>query len=238
MNFAIEHQAWDSKLMGFPVGRLVGFRLSEAELRPILCGAQQEGWRLLYWSVDPDDSISNRSARDAKAFLADRKVRFVHDVLLRPQPLPPTIVPAQTLTPRLLELAWQSGHQSRFRLDPGFAPGVYEQLYEQWLRNSLSGEKARLVLQHPAAPDAEATGLVTLEVRPGRADIGLLAVHSSARRQGIGRQLVQAARHYARAWQLPQLQVVTQRANQEAFEFYQKEGFRLEHEEMVYHFWL
>lgn len=238
MGFVIQPQPWDSELVGFPVGRLLGFHIEEAELRSIRCSAWHDGWRLLYWSVDPDDTISNRSAQGVGALLADRKVRFVQDVASKAHALPTTVQPTQTLTPRLLDLAWESGHQSRFRLDPGFAPGTYEQLYEQWIRNSLSGEKGQLVLQYHATPTAEATGLLTLEKRSGRADIGLLAVHSSARRQGIGRQLLQAARYYARAWQLPQMQVVTQRANQEAFEFYQHEGFQLEHEEHVYHMWL
>lgn len=238
MNSVIQPLAWDSRFLGFPVGRLLALNMQEQQLRSTLCEAWQEGWRLLYWAVDPDDKASNQSARAVQAFLADRKVRFVLDVGLAPQPLPPSIQVANALTPALEELAQQSGLHSRFKVDPRFAPGVYERLYSEWIEKSLSGERARVVLQHQLAPSAEATGLLTLDARPGRADIGLLAVHTTMRRQGIGHELIQAAKHYAAAWQLPQLQVVTQRANTQAYQFYESQGFRLEHEELIYHLWL
>ncbi|QJX45986.1 GNAT family N-acetyltransferase [Hymenobacter taeanensis] len=238
MNSIIEPLAWDSRFLGFPVGRLISLNMPEQQLRSTICGAWQEGWRLLYWAVDPDDKTSNQSAQVVGAVLADQKVRFVLDVELTAQPLPPAIQAATTLTPALHELAQQSGMHSRFRLDPHFAPGVYERLYREWIEKSIQGERARIVLQYQPTPTANATGLLTLGVRPGRADIGLLAVDAGMRRQGIGHQLIQGAKHYAAAWYLPQLQVVTQRANTSAYQFYESEGFRLEHEELIYHLWL
>ena len=64
----------------------------------------------------------------------------------------------------------------------------------------------------------------------------LLAV--AARRQGIGQQLVEAARQKAHHWGCPTLQVVTQRDNEPACRFYAQCGFELVREEHIYHLWL
>jgi len=51
---------------------------------------------------------------------------------------------------------------------------VFEQLYTNWMENSLTGELARLVLVFQ--PAETELGVLTLGLKRGRADIGLLAV--------------------------------------------------------------
>lgn len=228
---------WDSQFFGFPVGRLRAYHLTEPELRQTLRQAREDGWRLLYWLVDPTDEQSAASARAVRAQLTDRKARFARSVPEAAPAVAAAVWPAAELTPRLIDLAIQSAHYSRFRLDPGFRAGMYERLYEHWVRSSISGQLARQVLIYqPTEP--EATGLITLGYQPTHATIGLLAVHQGHRGQGIGTRLVEAALHYARAWLVPRIQVTTQLDNDGACRFYVREGFVQEHEEHVYHLWL
>ena len=230
---------WDSDFLGFPVARLSAAGRPVSEIAAALIEARSAGCRLLYLMVDPADATAAATAQQAGARLVDRKVTFA-------MPLPPAVASATeianietttTYTPQLESLAWQSGEYSRFRLDPRFAPTVFQHLYSQWLRNSLAGSIARRVLVWRDAAGHE-LGLLTLGEKNGRADIGLLAVDAAARGQGVGQQLVAAAQSQAAAWGYAELQVVTQRDNELACRFYEKCGFVLVSEEHIYHLWL
>ncbi|GAB2958327.1 hypothetical protein GCM10027048_26580 [Hymenobacter coalescens] len=235
---------WDTDYMGYGVGRLTAAQLTAAALQEQVAAARQAGLRLLYFVADPDDALSNASAREAGAWLADRKVTFGMPVAGEEsqQPVPAAIHDTTTWTPQLESLALQSGEYSRFRLDPNFAPEVFTGLYGLWLRNSLSHQIAREVLVFDGvgegSPEVAALGLLTLGVKNGRADIGLLAVDTSARGQRIGQQLVAAARQRTAAWGLAELQVVTQLDNEPACGFYQRCGFAAWQVEHIYHLWL
>ena len=238
IDYSIQPLTWDSQFFGFPVGRLRGMSISETQLRDIITEAREQGWRLLYWFVEPDDETSAASARTLRIPLTDRKARFVKKVGSGPYTVSPQVWPTEALTPRLLELARQSGHYSRFRLDPAFQAGLYERLYDHWIRSSISGQMARQTLIHQSIQEQDATGLLTLGYQPTHATIGLLAVLEERRSRGIGQQLLDAALYYTHAWNLPELHVTTQLDNEGACRFYEREGFHRAHEEHVYHVWL
>lgn len=231
---------WDSQFFGVGVGRLHAQELSAGELAEQATAAREAGLELLYLVTAPDDERSNTSAHQAGAWLADRKVTFGMLVTAETRELPVShaVRPTTQLTARLESLALQSGKYSRFRLDPRFEAGVFPRLYGLWLRNSLSHDLAREVLVFETEAGAEALGLLTLGVKQGRADIGLLAVDEQARGQRIGQQLVQAARQRTAAWGLAELQVVTQLENAPACRFYRKCGFTEYTVEHIYHLWL
>lgn len=235
--------AWDSNFLGFPVGQLRVPHLSAADLTTVVAQSRAVGIRLIYIAVDPADSIMAAAAHQVGAQLVDRKMTFAREINL---PLPTgqrtasgdgIIFSTATFTSELEELAWQSGAFSRFRRDSRFASGVFKELYTQWLRASLSGELARVVLFYPS-PKGEEVGLLTLGEQQGIASIGLLAVAGANRGQGIGQQLVEAARQQAQHWGCSTLQVVTQRDNKQACRFYIRYGFDLRREEHIYHLWL
>lgn len=238
--------AWDSNFLGFGVARLSVQAITAAALSGHLAIARQAGLRLLYLVADPTDDLSNASARQEGGWLVDRKVTFV--MLVRPiaaqEPTGHFIKPETEWSARLESLALQSGEYSRFRLDPNFEPSVFKSLYQQWLRNSLTHELAREVLvyqplaAHEGGEIPEPLGLMTLGIKAGRADIGLLAVDVAARGQRIGQQLVEAAQQRIATWGLPELQVVTQLDNDPACQFYRRCGFTEAAVEHIYHIWL
>ncbi|WP_426060955.1 GNAT family N-acetyltransferase [Hymenobacter sp. B1770] len=235
----LQHLPWDSEFLGFPVARLLAQDLAPLQLAAVATEARQAGYHLVYVIDNPTNTIHAEAIVSAGAWLADRKVTFLMDL-----PAPATVT-AQTpsiesttkLTTQLESLAWQSGTFSRFRLDPHFSPKVFQNLYSEWLRNSLTGAIARRVLVWYDAEGVE-RGLLTLGKKNGRADIGLLAVDEVVRGQQVGQQLVASAAAQAYEWGYREIQVVTQRDNQLACRFYKKCGFRLAHEEHIYHLWL
>src|SRR6476661_85809 len=237
---ALEPLEWDSNFLGFGVARVRANSLGADELRKLIAAASQSNLKLLYLLASPGDALSNASARQAGALLADRKVTFLMEVpTTAGEELNPAIRPTTSLTSTLESLALQSGEYSRFRLDPNFAPPVYAELYGLWLHNSLSHEFAREVLVFESGTHAkDELGFITLGIKQGRVDIGLLAVDEQARGQRIGQQLVQAAQQRAASWGFRQLQVVTQLDNERACRFYRNCGFREETVEHIYHVWL
>lgn len=233
----VQRLTWDTEFLGLGVGRLHAEMLSVAELQQLLTMAAGEGYRLVYWSVRPDDTVAGASAQAVGAFFADRKIRISQVIGDGPKHLPAGISRATELTPELRNLAVQASEHSRFRLDPGFAPDVAARLYTRWLERVATGELSREVLQYQSQPGSPPTGLLMMGVTADRAEMVMMAVDVSSRGQGIGRAFIEAARRLCRAWQLSELQLVTQ-ANNPACRLYQREGFLTEFEEHVYHFWL
>lgn len=246
---------WDTDFLGFGVARLVAHALDTKSLAAQVNAARRANIRLLYLTADSVDARSNASARQAGAWLADRKVTFgmVVPAAAANWSVPLAVLPTRTWSAPLENLALQSGEFSRFRHDPRLSPDVFPRLYGQWLRNSLVGKKAREVLvyndltlnktpfgntPYNIAESSLPLGLLTLGLNAGRADIGLLAVATNARRRGVGSVLVRAAQQRAAASSIYELQVVTQRDNLLACSFYQFCGFVEWQCEHVYHLWL
>ena len=238
MNTSVELLSWDTKFLGYRVGRLLPTDSAAASVQELIAAARLQKIRLLYWSVDPADAQAVITAELVGAFLADRKVTYAMPVRTLPSAPSDCITTTTHLTPQLVSLALQSGHQSRFQNDPGFDSDVFERLYTHWIHNSVSGEIAREVLIYRAPGSVQEQGLMTLGVKKGRTDIGLLAVDVRARSQAIGYQLVQASHQRAYAWGTDILQVVTQRTNAGACRFYERCGFMPEIVEHIYHIWL
>jgi dTDP-4-amino-4,6-dideoxy-D-galactose acyltransferase len=113
---------------------------------------------------------------------------------------------------------------------------VFPQLYLTWIRRSVSHEIADEVLVSKAG--GQLSGLVTLAVKDGLGEIGLVAVAESQRGRGLGRCLMVAAESNASARGAQALEVVTQGANAAACALYTARGFELAREEAVYHIWM
>ena len=230
---------WDTDFLGFPVARLRAAALDEATLDAVLRRCRAAGIRLLYLYADPADAVTAATLRRARLELADDRRTF--EMVL---PAVPTytartdfqIRPTTTYTPRLEELVWQSGEHSRFRRDPHFAPDVFPRLYSHWLRNILAGRTARQLLV--AEANGAVQGLLVLDEKHHQTSLELLAVDTNLRGLGLGWQFLEAAQRQAYAWGHSALRLVTQADNAPACRLYRRFGFRVTHEEHLYHCWL
>ncbi|GAB3852554.1 hypothetical protein GCM10028822_20410 [Hymenobacter terrigena] len=238
MSAVVQLLDWDSRFFGFGVARILCETPTADEVRTALAMCRAAGTRLVYWHVPYHDLAAHQLAEQHNAWLADRKVTFAMVLgAVEAAPLDADIVPITVLTPQLESLAWQSGEYSRFALDKRLPADAFRKLYSQWLRNSLNGNIARAVFTLTNTAGKE-LGLLTLGEKNGRADIGLLAVDEQARGQRVGKRLVAEARRWAIGAGYTELQVVTQRANVVACDFYESCGFAIGHEEHLYHLWL
>lgn len=131
---------------------------------------------------------------------------------------------------QLLELTYQSGHDSRFLKDPSFGLFQFKRLYKQWIDNSIDDNET-LILIYPNKENIE--GFVTVNKNKKYAQIGLISVKPNSHGKGIGKKLIQAVENHLNDGL--KLVVATQETNKGACKFYEKLGFRLEKTEYIYH---
>jgi len=200
---------------------------------------------LVYWAADPACDVPQPILDEFGGRLVDRKATFQKTRLaLGPErdALPSwriTEHPRTEPSVEVVRLAVTAGACSRFRLDPQIPRESFERLYERWIVRSILGELADVVLV--AGHDNSASnpaGLITVCVTDGHGSIGLIAVDESARGQGIGTQLIQAAHRWLLGRGARRVTVVTQLDNQAACRLYEKCGFEQAELQHVYHFWI
>jgi len=136
----------------------------------------------------------------------------------------------------LEHLAVEAGIYSRFRVDPRIPKEKCADLYSRWIRNSTNRQLADAVLV--ARQSGKIVGMVTVGVKNGAGDIGLIATDASVRGNKLGSALVLAAQEWARKRGLKRAQVVTQGENTAACKLYEKCGYRAARTENFYHFWI
>jgi dTDP-4-amino-4,6-dideoxy-D-galactose acyltransferase len=232
--------AWDTAHFGIPVGRIETPEPTDENLAALLGEARRAGYQLVYWATEPARPVSAALLDEFCGSLVDRKVVYHRELVgeERSDAVPTEEYPAMEPTPRLIELAIAAGKYSRFAVDPHLRPGLFESLYEKWIRRSTRHEIADTVLvtYEPDQPE-EVLGMITVAQSGASARIGLVAVHESGRGRGLGLALLQAAQCWMLKHGVSQATVVTQAANVPACRCYEKAGYRLGHTRHHYHFW-
>jgi dTDP-4-amino-4,6-dideoxy-D-galactose acyltransferase len=231
---------WDTGFFGVRTGRLLPVRFDAGALGEALDAARAEGYGLLYWFALPGND--NAAAADAHGgWLADRKRTYVHDLEgLAADDLVVNWFIESWKAPEpdaeLVDLALAAGVQSRFLRDPRFGREAFERLYGEWMRRSVNRELAEEVLF--IEDFGRKRAMLTLGLRMGRPDIGLVATEADYRGRGMAGDLVRASLIWAINRDHREAQVVTQAENAGACRFYEALGYRVEREDWVYHFWL
>lgn len=228
----IETAVWDSKNFGIKIGNYSPQRpLTKESLLQDINLARAEGYDLLYLkNVElPEPWL------DENIILADRKVIYSQTIENTTNSPVPDVVSIlhEPLTDVLLELAFESGKWSRFKLDTNFPPHVFSSLYTAWIMKSLKGEIASDVLAFKA--DHSYKGILTYLEKDSDMEIGLVAVDSQAAGHGIGTQMMKA--FLAKCTKGKTIRVATQSHNKPACSFYQKNGFAVESINNIYHIW-
>jgi ribosomal protein S18 acetylase RimI-like enzyme len=163
----------------------------------------------------------------------DRKVTFVKHVDPAFAASDPSISEITTESGDLLNLAYASGHLSRFFLDPGFHP-YFKALYGEWIRKALRAAESRVFA---LSDSSHMLAMVSAAVENGVGAIGLLAIAEDGRGQGLALRLLKHCEAYYGSLGARTCRVVTQNANLGACRLYLKAGYRIESEQDVWHIW-
>lgn len=219
---------WDSKFFGLKIGSPQG---ESSDIPKIIQSAKDQGYDLIILRSQNDPLIApEQSYSDTKiVFTKDLKSDYEND----PQIFSGLNIP---LTDDLVALSLEAGSYSRFKQDENFGIESFNKLYKEWIRKSLTGDLADEVFL--AKQNSAVTGLVTVRLKDGFSEIGLLSVKPGHQGQGIGSRLMKAAETFSISRGILKLKVPTQLVNQEAVRFYLKSGFMEESREQIVHLWI
>lgn len=223
----IERLAWDSDFFGYEVAKVTGFIGSDEQLQTI----QNSSFKLFYvFAQAPILQLPSNY------FLADEKVVFKKSLIAqRVSSVRTEIKEVKEPSAALLNLALQSGAYSRFKIDPHFVHQEFERLYQQWLINSFDAAKNARVFVYEE--ETELFGFVTLGIKNGIPDIGLIAVAENTRGKGVGSALLDFVDALLLAENYKELTVTTQGKNLPAMAFYHKNNFEVLTRTYIYHVW-
>ena len=239
MHNLLEILEWDSNFFGYPVAKINATGLKAEELTEIINEAKEKKIRLIYLFANPADSVSLHAAGVNDARLVDQKVTFhikINDTVI--STTDPNIEQFERSYPtsRLISLSLQSGLYSRYRIDTEFRNNEFEKLYLAWIENSVNKKIADHTLIFREA--GVELGVITLKIKDGYGEIGLIAVDENSRGKAIGMKLTAAVINLLHENKITDLHVATQLGNTLACNFYKKAGFTGIKTENIYHIWI
>jgi dTDP-4-amino-4,6-dideoxy-D-galactose acyltransferase len=139
------------------------------------------------------------------------------------------------LDDNLLDLTFQSGHFSRFKIDTNFKNNEFETLYTAWIEQSIAHKNADKVIGFSV--NNQIVGFITFVLKNNKFDIGLIAVNEQHRSLKIGKQLLAFVFNYSLSKNVDFVTVTTQNKNQGALKFYLQNGFSIYKTTYIYHLW-
>lgn len=223
---------WDSEFLELEVGA-INYNGEMFELESLA-----HSFDLIYLFTDKFFEFPGALTAYFDVSLTDEKVTYSKKISAAHSPDESIRMLEQEFIPneQVISIAIQSGAYSRFNVDRLFPKEKFRELYRLWCVNSISRKIAEQVFVYEF--DGVIAGLITVGLKNGIPDIGLLAVDEAYRGRHIGHKLVAAAENWAvNQKKANELQVVTQAANLPACNFYEKTGFHLQQKHYVYHCW-
>lgn len=240
---ALNHRAWDTQHFGYPVASITNSALEPEAVKRALHAAQKQGYQLVYWASSQECDINSAWIREYQGILVDRKTTY--SKTLRAAAAKENSGSFQFVewnpdehSPELIELGVAAGLWSRFGVDPRIDREKFRSLYETWMKKSLARELSDMVLVVQEGSSSTPLGMVTISVKQGVGQIGLIAVSEQQRGRGLGKMLVDAADRWMIEHGAHSAQVVTQLQNVAACRLYEQAGYKVESIEYFYHFWL
>jgi len=134
----------------------------------------------------------------------------------------------------LVKLATEAGIYSRYKTDKNLQL-KFEEMYEIWMNKSLKRELAAEVFVFQ--DENRINGMVTINKKLKKAEIGLIAVDNKVQSKGIGTQLLQSVENWALKHNLENICVETQEENYNACQFYEKNNYKISDKTYIYHIW-
>jgi dTDP-4-amino-4,6-dideoxy-D-galactose acyltransferase len=225
---------WDSRFFNQNVFQLTYYKGCDLNLE-IKKLYNNEGAEIIY--VFSDAELPDFMINDSGGQLVDIKLLFEKKI----KPLYEgvdfsgiSLYSDNNADSQLLDLAIQSGIESRFKKDIRLPIGCFERMYEIWIDKSVKKEMANAVFIHKI--ENQTVGLVTVKLMDDFGEVGLFAVDEKYRGQRIGKLLLQRTEKYLIENKRDILLIPTQEANAGAVKFYKSNGYLIKRRTYIYHF--
>lgn len=227
---------WDSDFFGFSIGDLTVEESDVvSEIHSFLGGSVSRAYRCIYVTSKNLDQIQGVNSLQSGAHtLFERRVYEKKLSKSEKQPTEISLLSSNDNRDDLYSLALASGHASRFVQDQRFSTHA-ARYFRAWIDNSINGSMADCIFV--TRNSGRVIGFITVSTNKGYAQVGLIAVDQSFRRNGIGRQLLRAAENFAFSAGKETLRIPTQGNNDVATSFYEREGYSCIQKEYTIHVW-
>ena len=228
------HLEWDTNFFNYKVAEIKNQDILKPELEISLNYLKKQDYVLIYLFLDKE--IENKLGSYILE-LVDTKITYVKSIKKTHFAIE-NINKYESDYPNidLINLAIESGGYSRFNTDKNIKKCKFKELYKQWMINSVNKKIASDVLTYKEGNSI--MGMVTLGEKNKRGDIGIIAVNKNYRGKKIATKLINAAEIYFEKKCFSEMQVVTQSINKPACKLYEKNDFKIDKIEYVYHIWL
>jgi dTDP-4-amino-4,6-dideoxy-D-galactose acyltransferase len=235
--------AWDSQFFGFNIGLLLSSGFDSSQWAAAKQESEDLNLSCLYLLADPSNPAAIQLAEKAGFHYMDARLTFefcrsAKTGAIKPIDLPNHRLRATELQdlPELKAIARISHNNTRFYADPNFSLEDCYRLYEVWIENSLAGYAQQVfVAENRISLAVEA--YITCHLQDRKGEIGLIAVHPSARGQQIGYCLIQKSLNWFFENGAETVEVVTQGSSRPAVNLYQKAGFQMSALQLWFHKW-
>lgn len=230
----IEYLAWDSKFFDIHVGRLNCLDISK--LADLLLYADQLNFKLLYIFSDiaiSESIIGPYALIDVGGHITFQLHTIVHGFHEVKQVPEISAYKYNNLTPDMLEIAFLSGHMSRFKTDPLLPEGTFEKLYKIWLEKALINRPISAIYTYSIGDTV--AGLVATNTHAPKCTIDLLAVSQPYQGMGIASKLINHVTNVCISSHNESVDVKTQLSNWGARALYLKNSFAECDRRFLYH---
>jgi len=226
----LERLEWDSNFFGFETGKIHLTKTIEAKIE------SSNPYKLIYLFSDNfiNEEILQKKFKNREVYFVDEKRTYKKSIafnLIEDKNV--CMYSSNRIEHNLLNLTYQSGAFSRFKIDENIDITVFKKLYRLWIENTLTDSDSEIIAYYL---NKELVGFVTLDFK-SEAKIGLIAVDENKRSNNIGTKLIKYLENRAYKKNLKNLSVVTQGKNLAACNFYENYGFKLDTTSFVYHIW-
>jgi dTDP-4-amino-4,6-dideoxy-D-galactose acyltransferase len=240
-HIAIEFLKWDSDFFGFNIAKAVIDENGIGNIALLPADLKEKQVRVAYIVLNKWSEETNRLLLEAGAKFVDKKTTY--SKTLDPgnkvevkESYPVVPYRPEFYSQDMVQLAYDSGHFSRFLVDEGFGRRNYEKLYLEWLKKSISKVLADEVWV--AVDQDKPIGFITAKKdKDNSGQIGLIAVSSDYRGKKIGHGLMAKCEDWYFENGFQTARVVTQGQNLSACRFYESFGYAVEKVEYYYHLW-
>ena len=219
---------WDSTFFNFKIGKITINSLDEINFEDI------NTFDLIYVYANEKLILTNK----LEIKLVDEKITFQKNDLKNRDNFDLingyVIKEIISVTSDLKKLVLQSGNYSRFKIDSNFNQQKFQELYYEWIDNSVYGNLADIVLG--VFHLNKVVGFVTLKKHLSFSRIGLIAIDETYRGLGLGKLLLSYMEKYCLDNNINTLEVVTQN-NNPACLFYSSCGYLETNKSYIYHLW-
>lgn len=234
INSGLEKLEWDSSFFRKKIAKIVVNDIDSIPTIRDIVKNNEYDVIYLFSPVSIFNDISKLFGSDKQFFHVDRKITLelnLESNSLNSYDVFDDISIAPFVSEEIINLAYDSGHLSRFYKDERFRE-YFCDLYKIWIEKDFSNGcifikkiKDKIV------------GLVSVTICNDIANIGLVAVNSDYRGNGIGVQLFRSLFSHLMEQNIKSCRVVTQSDNIPALKLYNKVGFKTIDVIDVWHYW-